>query len=397
MPDHSRVYVRELEGDARLEAIFEVNSYAFHASPPYQDKEERLEILRQRLGFRYFAAFEGDRVVAGAAATQMTQNVRGKIFPANGVWSVATLPQARRKGYCRKAMAELLAAWRDEGHVFSCLYPFRESFYERMGYINFPRAKTAHLNPQVLAPALKQKLAGDVELELIGDGFETMRQFFYTLQPRWHGMAIFDHGDIARARQNRSWLAKAVVDGQLAGLMVYSLIGEAVTKFQLRATRFYYLNSAARLMLLGWIARHIDQADRAEVWLPHWEYPETWLPDLDVRTEPLFVSPMGRVLEVRGLNGLPVGPGQFSARLSDPLCPWNEGQWAFESVGDALQVSPARTADCSLSIHGLSALVYGVNDPDDFSLRGWGDPQPAIQQTMRLMFPPRLPHLHEMF
>jgi predicted acetyltransferase len=389
--------VRELEGEERLEAIFELGSYAFHASPPFQDREERLEILRQRQGYRYFAAYEGARAVAGAAATQMTQNVRGKIFPANGVWGVATLPQARRKGYCRQVMADLLAARRADGQVFSCLYPFRESFYERMGYIVFPRARSAHFSPQALTPLLKQKAVGEVELVLIGDGFEEMRQFFYTLQPRWHGMAIFDHGDAARAQQNRAWLAKAVVDGQVAGMMVYNLSGEQVTQFHLRATRFYYLHSTARLLLLGWIARHVDQANQAEVWLPPWEYPETWLPDLGARTEPLFVAPMGRVLDVRGLNGLPVAAGKFSARVSDALCPWNEGTWAFEAVDGALQVASSQSAECSLTIQGLTALVYGVNDPDDFYLRGWGDPQPALQQAMRRMFPSRLPHLHEMF
>jgi len=103
------------------------------------------------------------------------------------------------------------------------------------------------------------------------------------------------------------------------------------------------------------------------------------------------------VLDVSKLTGLPVGVGKFSAQVSDALCPWNEGQWEFECVNGALQISAARRADCSLTIQGLSALVYGVNDPDDFTLRGWGNPQPGLQQVMRQMFPPRLPHLHEMF
>ena len=48
----------------------------------------------------------------------MIQNVRGKLFDANGVWGVATAPAARRNGYCRQAMAALLAAGRAEARSF---------------------------------------------------------------------------------------------------------------------------------------------------------------------------------------------------------------------------------------------------------------------------------------
>lgn len=62
-----------------------------------------------------------------------------------------------------------------------------------------------------------------------------------------------------------------------------------------------------------------------------------------------------------------------------------------------LHVSPTDEADCALSIHALAALVYGSNDPDSFAIRGWGSPSPPVQETMRAMFPPMTPYLHEFF
>jgi hypothetical protein len=82
---------------------------------------------------------------------------------------------------------------------------------------------------------------------------------------------------------------------------------------------------------------------------------------------------------------------------SDSLCRWNEGTWRLETVDGRLHVSPAEGADCALRIQGLSALVYGAHDPTDFCVRGWGDPSAEVQASMRAMFPPTLPHLHEMF
>ena len=106
---------------------------------------------------------------------------------------------------------------------------------------------------------------------------------------------------------------------------------------------------------------------------------------------------MGRVLEVSEIEGMRVGPGGFRATISDPDCPWNEGTWQFESHAGRLTISPAQTADCQLTIQGLSALVYGVSDPEDFALRGWGAPSPSQIDTLRSMFPARLPYLHEFY
>jgi hypothetical protein len=106
---------------------------------------------------------------------------------------------------------------------------------------------------------------------------------------------------------------------------------------------------------------------------------------------------MGRVLEASEIEGMQVGPGSLRAAISDPDCPWNEGTWQFESRDGRLAVSPSQSADCQLTIQGLSALVYGVSDPEDFAYRGWGNPSPALINMLRTMFPARLPYLHESY
>ena len=112
---------------------------------------------------------------------------------------------------------------------------------------------------------------------------------------------------------------------------------------------------------------------------------------------------MVRVVAVAQLSarGIQTGPGRFAARITDPLCPWNGGTWHFETVDGELRVGPVASAesapDCTLSIQALATLVYGTHDPGDFAFRGWGDPLPQVQETMRAMFPRKLPYLHEVF
>jgi GNAT superfamily N-acetyltransferase len=245
--------IRRMSTEEMLEVLFPLAQYAFHPSPPFGDREEWEQIIRQRLGVTYFALFEEGKPVATIAGTEMTQQVRGKVYPASGVWGVTTHPAARRNGYCRRLMGALLAANREAGQPLSCLYPFRESFYERLGYATFPLPHTARLKPAALVPLLKQELGGTVEMMLIGDGYDLYREYVQGMQARVHGLGVFVHGEKARAQmRNRSWLALARVGGQVEGLMLYDLKGEEPTQLTLRVQRFYYDTSQAKYLLLQW-------------------------------------------------------------------------------------------------------------------------------------------------
>jgi len=392
------VTIRTLSAEEVADAFFDLTHYAFRASPPYEDREDWQEVILQRQDVMYLALFEEDRAVATVAGSPMTQQVRGTLHDASAVWGVVTDPTARRKGYCRRLMGRLLAANRAAGTPLSCLYPFRASFYERLGYVKFPLTKKVTFDPLPLLPLLKKDLGGQVERMLIGDGYDAYRAYTKRLQQRTHGMAVFIRGEKKRAqKEKRSWLALARMEGEVVGLMSYRLEGDQVTQFTMRADRFYYDTSQAKYLLLQWIARHIDQTREVELWVPAFERPEMWLADIQVSTEAPARGPMARVVDVAALGQLETGPGRFAVRVSDPLCPWNEGVWSFESIDGRLRVTRVEHAECELTIQAIAALIYGTNDPGDFACWGWGDPSRGLQSTMREMFPPQVPYLHERF
>lgn len=396
--ENSMSYViRHIQGQEMLDVLFTLNQYSLHPSPPFENKENWEEIVRSRIGVTCFAGFENNEAVSVAASTDMTQNIRGKLYPAGGVWGVSTHPSVRRKGYCRETIKTLLENDHKNGKVFSNLYPFRESFYQRLGYVAFPLMKITKLSPSSLSPLLRLPLEGEIELKLIGEAYDEYRQYLTTMRETQHGMGVFDAGGLSKANHDRFWVALARIDGKIEGLMLYRITGDEVTKFKFMATRFYYQTSRARYLLLNWIARHVDQTDRAEIWLPEYEYPELWLSDLEVKFESADRPAMCRILDVEKIGGMQVGNGEFSARIMDPTCSWNEGNWHFESTDGMLQVTKSNQADCEINIKGLSVLVTGSRDPQDFSFLGWGNPTPELQSVMKELFPPARPYMHEMF
>ena len=391
--------IRRIEGQEMLDLLFWLDNYAFRPTPPFPERSEWEKRIGTRKTTDYYALFEEDKGLAIVACPGFTQNIRGKIYPMGGFADVSTHPEARRKGYSRMLFRHALRELKEQGKVFSCLYPFRESFYERLGYITFPQSRQAIFKPEAVAPLLRHEFDGEVSVSLMGAGYDSYHKFQTEMQTDIHGMALFTdfEGQREAAQEDRFWLAQANVNGKIEGIMMYSFQGDEMMNYNLRAIRFYYRSSQGKYLLLSWLARHIDQAGKATLWLPAYEHPNTWFADIRPKLEPVFVAPMGRVLDVSNLSGMRIGAGHFTARIVDEDCPWNNGVWSFDGESGHLDVKPAADEDFSLTINGLSALVYGVNDPTELWIRGWGDPSEPNQKLLQNMFSRKIPYLHEYY
>lgn len=394
----SPIKIQSLDIEQAAPVFNWLNAYAFQESPPIQEPDEFYERFKHSEGYtNYLALYEDDTPVASVAAGPMLQNIRGKLFDSAGIFMVATHPQYRRKGYSFLLLQELFKQMRGRGNGFSCLYPFRESFYERLGYANFPPSIIAEININSLATLLDQTIETEIELVEFIQKPELYFDFVELYQRHTHGVATFKKDLPPDPERHRAWVLASRIDGKMDGVMLYSLQGNTPAQFKFNISRFYTLSPASRYQFLKWIARHIDQTKEVAITLPAFEQPHTWFSDLNIKLSARGIAPMGRVLDIAKLNGMPAGDGKFSAEIIDPVCPWNEGIWTFEGQGGKLQVAKAAEAECWLGIQGLSALVYGCLPPDNYTYRGWGEIPEKACQAMKAIFPPQIPHLHAYF
>ena len=72
-----KAVIRHLQGEEMLDALYSLNQYAFHPSPPFQNKEEWLYFVRGRKGVTCHAVFEADTPLSIAGSTAMTQTCAG--------------------------------------------------------------------------------------------------------------------------------------------------------------------------------------------------------------------------------------------------------------------------------------------------------------------------------
>ncbi|MGK5678386.1 GNAT family N-acetyltransferase [Actinoplanes sp. URMC 104] len=386
---------RQISAAERTAAMFPLQSYAFLPSP--WPEEDEAAYRRRMVFFRTainFVAEEGGTALAGAAALRMRQNVRGKVHDMAGVASVASHPSARRRGLVRGVLERLLRQARDEGHTVSALYPFRPSFYARFGYVGIPRHRTATFAPEGLDHLVRAELAGEVERLPMTDGFDEWQQLQQRLLGERHGFAVYDETRAAEFRGDKWWMAVARAGGEVVGAVPYrvgSYGGE------LEAENLLSTGPLGRALLLQFFARHVDQVARVRVKLDADDVPELWGTDFAVTTEakvdhPRRGGPMVRVLDMPALTGSEAGDGDVTIEIPDDTL--TGGLWRLVGEGGRLTVTKGTaTPEATLTIGGLSALLYGVLDPTEVVLRGLGTVDGAAEGPLSSLFPRHMPYL----
>jgi hypothetical protein len=387
--------VRRISADERLSHSFPLQGYAFDHSPvPAASAERWRDWLPYHEGNRTLVAEDGDTVLAAATAIPMRQNVRGQLLPMAGIAGVATHPLARRQGHVRTLLTGLLGEMRDEGHPVSVLYPFRPSFYARFGYATLPKRRTVSFAPGDLGDLVRADLPGDVTWERMGTGYDTYREFTLRLARERHGFAVFPDYRAARLRDDdERWLVTARVDGEVVGAAAYNVTGY---NGELLVDDLLVTTPLSRMLLLRFFARHVDQVSRVVAGLPAYELPELWGTDLQVTVEghtsiPSGNAPMARVLSVEALAGIRTGPGRVTVEVVDD--PFIKGAFTLDGRGGTLEVGSADSGQAALSAAGLSALVYGVLDPEELPLRGLGAVPADAAGELRALFPRLVPHV----
>lgn len=404
--------IRAVSGEELLTTAYPLWAYAFQSSPVPDETVERwrTELASgegeddPRVNLVAFGGGEAEAVVGGIS---MRHNVRGSVFPMVGISGVATHPKARRRGHVRTLLTQMHEQMRDSGHVLSTLYPFRQSFYERFGYVGFPKPRDIRLEARGLERMLRVEVPGEVSIHRIGEVFDDYYSLLQTLLGERHGFSVFTRaGTVGVAKENKHWIALARHDGEIVGALLYRTNGFGE---ELQGRQLLTRGPIGRTLLLQWLARHHDQYSSFTFELPPDERPDLWYVDLayDDQTKvsgPNHSAPMGRVLSVPGLAGIATGSARATIEVVDD--PFVAGTWTLDGRGGTLEVASGSAsggngagtgATARLTSHGLAAVVYGVIDPAELTLQGYGTVDAETAQALRTMFPPAAPYLFSGF
>jgi predicted acetyltransferase len=78
--------------------------------------------------------------------------------------------------------------------------------------------------------------------------------------------------------------------------------------------------------------------------------------------------------------------------------PFISGRYSLDGTSGVLEVtSGAQGSEATLTAMGMSGLIYGVLDPDDVVVRGFGEVPAEVASRLRVLFPRRVPYLFASF
>lgn len=340
------------------------------ATPPYGGGAETLLLGES-----------GGRIVAACQIHPLREWIGGQMLPTAGVGSVAISPTHRQRRLGAALVTQALRAARERGDVASALYPFRSSFYQKLGYGHAGEVLQYQVAPSAL-PSMEERLC----VELL-DTSDAQRAAF-RLYNMW---ARTQTGQLERNEHLWNQLCTAAdhalfgCRGEDDALEGYALVAYRMDlprrERYLEVVELVWTTTMARRALYGWLATLGDQweqlllralpSHRLGDWLreprlPHGAAPmwSLWVP-----AATLMVGPMFRLLEVRAaLKRRAIAEGEpleVALEVRDAEIPENEGRLQLRLADGRVAIMRSGTVACTLrlDVSTLSRLYIGALAP----------------------------------
>jgi predicted acetyltransferase len=202
-----------------------------------------------------------DRIVASLQIHRMTQWVAGSPLPIAGVGTVAVSPTYRKRRIGGPLVRGAHQMAFDRGDVGAALYPFRVSFYQKLGYGNAGEALQYLVTPESLPDAPERDAVEIVESE---SGRREVLSFYNEWIESQTGQMsrserVFDHMMDSAGRALFAWRGDSGVEGY--ALVAYRTDLPRPERY-LEVDELVWSSPAARRGLLGWLSTTGDQWER---------------------------------------------------------------------------------------------------------------------------------------
>ena len=280
-----------------------------------------------------------------------------------GVGAVATMPEARGKGFGTQFMVDALREMRDAGHVISNLYAFREPSYRNAGYATCGwrwRIKA----PQSRLAKTEQSLDAR---QLTPDEIQQVDECYTKFVRTFSGSVL---------RTDHQWKNRLPKKQP----MIYA-VGDPIEAYAWVKLKDFWgdveVGELAWISVAGYdsimaVLRNLAVNQSHVVWR---EPPTSPLlaSNLDQGVEMKLDEPtMYRVLDVPGALAalVPECTGAFSIEVSDEQLPENRGPWRVAFSPDGVIVEPCDSADLVMDIRQFSQALMGLPSLIDIATTG---------------------------
>lgn len=396
-----KVWFGEPQGDL-VEEARQVEMYAFaeHRWPGSLP-----EYIMDDIGYRRVLCVGGE-VVASCRVIPFTARLHGHKIRASGLSSVASPPEHRRRGYMRQLLKRTLAEEKEAGHALSLLWPFKYSFYQKMGWDQ---------GGQSLRLVIPISALSVVDKPESGRYLRVGPEEYHRLEPLYGKWAQAQPLAVDRWKE---WWQQAVfrffedhcraviweVQGSVRGYMFYRISRDAQGG-TIRIVQLAALDPEAWRALWRYVYDHEAQVRFASYITTPDDPLIGYLPDAldsqDNRSVPL-PGFMARALDTTALlEDLPLRgkvQGEMVLEITDPLGDQDHHCLKVVLQGGRLQIKPYRAEpEVVMGPGALAQVILGYPGVKILKWLGKVKGDPGKLSLLEEAYPPTAPILREMF
>ena len=319
-----------------------------------------------------WGAFEDGVLFSQMQCLPFKMRFDGQWIPMGGVAGVSTLPQYRRRGGVRALFHRLLEVMRDEGQVFSVLYPFEFGFYRQFGYEAVYRESRVTIPLSILDRLPKPH---SVRFHEPDDSIEDLNAIYERFVAD-RGLAVQRPADYWAKRilpgdpykERRHTYVIAGPAGDPCAYFIFSP-GSSDQGRSMRIRDWAAAGAEGVKALFGFIGTYRSHFETVEFTMPSDLLPDLMMAEYyDVRCSTAW-SGMLRVVDVEAALRLarwPAGQGRLVIRVLDDTFDWNNDTFAvtFES-GKAAVSRVHEEPDFSADVRALARMLVGTVGLDE--------------------------------
>ena len=352
-----------------------------------------------------WGAFDDDgRLISAMQVTPAQMMMYGKAVKVGLICGVTTLPEARNGRCVRKMFDIIMPLMRDEGMVFSVLYPFSFPFYRKFGY------EHAYVRQRATFPIgelEKYPYPDGVKVHDKGGPYEDFAKVYEAFakdknlamvrgKDEWEKLLKRD------PHQNREFTYIHYNQAKEPdGYILYDRIAKGVEgPFLMKIRELAWTDKAGLYAMLGFI--HGMRSEYEDI---SWAVPDgtdvfglvesPW--SVSISLDSMI---MNRVMDVPAAISLmeaPLGAGSAVIGVTDAFMPENTGAYRIAWENGNLTVEKTTQApDMEMDIETLAQLVIGFTTPTQASNRKAVTIHGNMDKLTAL-FPPRNLYLMEHF
>ncbi len=391
--------IRKLNENDRI-AYKKLMRYAFE---PAKNNYEDLKWPAEKTPMDWFyGAFAEETLVAGVGYFIFDIRMRSQDFKVYGITMVGSKPEFRNRGIIRELMIKIFKDMNENNIPISILYPFKHSFYERLGYKQVD--ESIFYEFKISDILYKETDYSMKEVERINDDIRSVYD------------RVILNFDYITKRPEFLWSYLYKDNYKFICYHRNLPVGYAIIKFPktdpwlkhpdktILVLEAFWLDHIAKQTIFNFLWSHRDQRKYIAVSLPKSENIIDLLKAPRIKTRYVGDLSQLRIIDVKAvLENLRYTLQDFTIRFQilDELCPWNNGFFTLSSEDRDITVTFSESlevpVDVKIDIRYLAQMLAGFRTVKDLSDFGFISVDNEKIEILQNLFPLTNNYLHDFF